>query len=229
VVKASTKAAWAGTVAALVLAGCGVDRIDDGSVIRLLVPLDEHAPGGSGGAVRDERGMFDLEQVGVYVLVTVSAEDIEAPITTDWPDVMPAAAPAQAEIEIMVPAGSDRTIEVMALVVDEGGELEVFSGRVTESLPGGNEVDLEIALEPESTSSVDTTLGMPAGVEAGEVHAVHPVDAAERVLYPAATFTVEGGAIHVTAGSLPPARPVTWTLHTLSDEWVDIDEETIVP
>jgi len=49
------------------------------------------------------------------------------------------------------------------------------------------------------------------------------------VLYPAATFTAGAVTLEVHAEALPSGRPVRWTLLTLSGDWVDADEETLVP
>jgi hypothetical protein len=212
---------------ALPLAGCGVDRSEQ-SVVRILLPLDG-LPVGAGGAVRDARGLFDLEQVGVYVVASASAEDIESTITVDWPDEELAEPPAQAELTLLLPAGSGRTIEVLALVVDPTSGLQAHAGSTTEDLAGGTELTIDLELGPVPTSSVDETLALPDGVDAAEVVALHPVDVEHEVLYPAATFTPLTSSLEASAGPLPSGRSIAWTARTVSGEWVDLEVETVVP
>jgi hypothetical protein len=215
--------------ASLVLAHCGVDRLDaDSSVVRILLALDA-PPSGTGGAVRDARGRFDLAAVGVFVAVTVDAEDMEEPVTADWPDTSLEEIPDQAELTLMLPAGPERTFEGLALVLDASRGLEAYSGTTTQDLSGGTEMDVDLELEPLEAASVTETVELPASVEAGNVHTLHPVDVEHEILYPPAVFLPGEGVLEVSSTVLPRGRSVYWTILTASEEWVDTGQETHVP
>jgi len=217
---------------ALVLTQCGVDRLDpDASSVRILFGLDGDLAGRGGGAARDARGVFALEEAGIYLAVTARADDMET-VVEDWPESEVESIPDQVELTMTVKAGSDRTFEALVLVLDDAGALWVFSGsRTVDELPGGTqyEMDPPLALDEQTPASVEEVLVLPAGLAVDDVRAVHAVDGALEVRYPAAAFTPLGADLEVTATSLAPGRSVTWSILTADDEWVDLEQETHVP
>lgn len=208
---------------AVLAAGCGVDRLPAGDT-RVHIMFD--MPGVQGGAVRDDRGLFDLQDVGAYVAVTVRAEDFEVPIVADWPDTPNPA--DEAEIEMLVPAGTGRTLEALVLVLSDD-DLSAYTGQTSVDLIGGTDMDIDLHVDPSQTAPVHETLSLDGGPDPGQVIVVHPVDVEHDVLYPAAEFSIVEGSLDVHSGSLPRGRPVRWTLLTLSGEWFDLDGETQVP
>ena len=216
----------------LVLSRCGVDRLDhDGAMVRIVFGLDGDPVGHGGGAARDARGVFDLEQAGIYLAVEASADDMET-VVEDWPDSEVETIPGRVELEMTVEAGTDRTFEALVLVLDDEGTLGVFSGsRTVDELPGGTvwEMDPPLALEERTPVPVETVLSLPDGLDADDVSSVHPVDADHDVRYPAAAFAVVGADLEVSVDALPPGRTVGWSVYTATAEWVDLEQETEVP
>jgi hypothetical protein len=215
---------------ALALSGCGVDRVDTSSV-RVMFSMDEDLVGRGGGASRDARGVFDLQGAGVYLAVTATGEDME-PVVEDWPETEVETIPAQVELTMTVKAGSDRTFEGLVLVLDDAGALSVYTGsRTVDELPGGAEWEMDppLALEERATTTLETVLALPDGLDVDDVHSVHPVDAQLDVRYPEAVFSAVGADLEVSVAALPPGRTVGWSVYTSTAEWVDLEQETDVP
>jgi hypothetical protein len=216
----------------LVLPRCGVDRLDHGgATVRIVFGLDGGPVGQGGSAARDARGVFDLEQAGIYLAVTATADDMET-VVEDWPDAEVESIPDQVELEMTVEAGSDRTFEALVLVLDDEGVLDVFSGsRTVDELPGGTEWEMDppLALEERTPVPVEAVLSLPDGLDVDDVGSVHPVDARLDVRYPAAGFTVVGADLEVRAEQVVAGRSVKWSVLTTSAEWVDLERETEVP
>ena len=210
-------------VAIAAIAGCGVDRAPAGGVgVRIMFELPD-----PGGAARDARGLFDLEGSGVYVAVTVRADDLEDPIVADWPDAPNAVAPA--EIELLVPAGEGREFEALALVISGSGDLTAHGGRATRDLAGGTEIDLDLALEPIGTAPADESFPIADVPDPAQIASLHPVDVALDVLYPPAEVAAGAGSLDVHSAALPRGRDVRWTALLLSGDWVDLPGTTEVP
>jgi len=217
---------------ALALPGCGVDRVDpDTSSVRIVFSVDEELVGRGGSASRDARGVFDLAGAGVYLAVTATAGDME-PVVEDWPESEVVTIPEQVELTMTVKAGRDRTFEGLVLELDDAGALSVYSGsRTVDEIPGGTEWEMDppLALEERATSSVETVLTLPDGLDVEDVYSVHAVDAQLDVRYPEAAFTAVGAALDVSVDALPPGRTVGWSVYTATAEWVDLEQETDVP
>jgi hypothetical protein len=229
-VKATPRPLVAAT--ALLMLQCGVDRADpDASSVRMTFCLQGDPVGSGGGAARDARGVFDLEEAGIYLMVKAHADDME-PVIEDWPESEVENIPDQVELTMTVTAGRDRTFEALVLVLDDGGVLSTYSGsRTVDELPGGTEYEIDppLALEEQTPASVDEVLELPAELDVDDVRSVHPVDAELDVRYPEAVFTQVGSDLEVQASALAPGRSVTWSVLTASAEWVDLEQETNVP
>jgi hypothetical protein len=213
---------------ALLACGCGVDRLDaDTASLKLMFELDSDGGGSGGDVARDELGLFRLDLVGIYALVTVDADDMDE-VRREWPEVPPSSVSGVATMDVLVPAGTDRTIEVTLLVLDEAGDARLYTGsRTLSELPGGQEIDVLMHLEAGETTEVEETVALEPGT-AGVV-AVHPVDRALMVVLPEAEFVREGDALAVSAGPVPAGRPLTWVVKLASGELVLSSTETEVP
>jgi hypothetical protein len=147
-----------------------------------------------GTPVVDGSGYAHLDLFPLFLVVEIRAADLDTPVLGSWPDEVPDPTPDEVELDLVVPAGSGRRIEVALLVADEGGSV------TTSVSPAPGEAPTTADVVSGETSVVDVALTeLPRGLVRAtwasgvEVASVAWVDASARVVLPPAEAA--GGAV----------------------------------
>lgn len=114
---------------------------DEGNLVVAFEPGALTGPTADPGTpMTDDSGYARLDWFPAFLVVTVEAEDLDAPVIETWPTLVPETNPEVVTLEVDVPAGTARRLTVEVLVANDGGDTSTF----VDPPPSGAEKELEI-------------------------------------------------------------------------------------
>jgi len=185
-----------GTALAFGLGACLVQGEPDSTVARITLALGGVAKGGSVAPA----DAVDLAERPCYVAASVTAPDLPAPATSAWacdPGEQPG---GTAELVLELPAGADRSLRIVAFLVEQDG-LHTFAATSRHDWPSG-EVELDVDATEVATGDVDAFV---TGAER-DVISARLVDLDSGVLLPSVPAIPLEGGFHFTISRVPQGR-----------------------
>lgn len=186
----------AGAALTISLCACLVRGEPDPTVAQITLALGGVTKGGPVAAT----DAVDLDERPCYVAASVSAPDLAEPVMSAWACDRGEAPGGTAALTLELPAGSDRTLQVVAFVREEDG-LHTFTALTHHDWPSGP-VDVDVDATEVAVGDVD---GFVTGA-AHDVVSARLVDLDTGALLPSVPAIPSEGGFHFTISRVPAGR-----------------------